>query len=85
MNPTRPVFYSERVRVNPPLSADPLRYQYLNLQNAEPNLGGPNNNLRYTIDNYALVTDLTGGRFFVPTGNWDSTYTTLCAASAGMA
>jgi len=82
MNPLRPVFHSERVRVTPPLSADKLRYDYLNLQNAEPNLGVPNPNTLYTIDNFVLVSDLTGKRFFVPTVTWDSTYTTLYQNSA---
>lgn len=37
----QPQLISDRVQVIPPLSADSARYQFLNLKNAEPNLGVP--------------------------------------------
>lgn len=80
--PRRPTFLSDRVKVNPPTHSDPLRYSYLNLENAEPNLGIPVGNTLTTINNYTLATDLTGKRFFISTSNWDSSYTSLRSNSA---
>ena len=53
-NQTSPQTASGRVRTNSPLSADPYRYQFLNLPNAEPNLSipalvGSNNTTKYTV------------------------------------
>jgi hypothetical protein len=82
MNTTRPSFISERVRVNPPLSANALRYQYLNLQNAEPNFGVPTLTASNAFDTFVLATNSIGERFILKTVLWDSTYTTLKANSA---
>ena len=76
MNPLRPGYVSGRVRVNPPLSADTLRYSLLNLENAEPNLGVPNNQIP-SFNDYILTSGLTGNRIFKTTFVWDSTYTTF--------
>lgn len=81
MNPLHVGFISERTRVVPPLSADPLRYRYLNLQNAEPNLGVPPSTTKTSFGDYILTSNLTGGREFKNTYIWDSTYTTFSAAS----
>lgn len=82
MNANRPSFLSERVRVNPPLSADAIRYQYLNLQNAEPNFGAPALTASNAFDTFVLATNSIGERFILKTVLWDSTYTTLKANSA---
>lgn len=82
MNPLHVGFISERTRVVPPLSADPLRYSYLNLQNAEPNLGVPRRFSSTSFRDYILTSNLTGGRIFKDTHIWDSTYTTFSATSA---
>jgi len=82
MNANRPSFLSERVRVNPPLSADTLRYQYLNLQNAEPNFGAPALTASNAFNTFVLTTNSIGQRFIVKTTFWDSSYTTLNANSA---
>lgn len=82
MNTTRPSFISERVRVNPPLSADTLRYQYLNLQNAEPNFGVPAPAAANAFNTFVLATNSIGERFILKTTLWDSSYTTLQANSA---
>lgn len=82
MNANRPSFLSERVRVNPPLSADAIRYQYLNLQNAEPNFGAPALTASSAFDTFVLATNSIGERFILKTVLWDSTYTTLKANSA---
>jgi hypothetical protein len=77
MNNTRPSFISQRVRVNPPLSADTVRYQYLNLENAEPNFGVPSLTASSAYNTFVLTTNSIGQRFIVRTTFWDSTYTTL--------
>ena len=82
MNTTRPSFISERVRVNPPLSADTLRYQYLNLQNVEPNFGVPTLTASSAFNTFVLATNSIGERFILRTTLWDSSYTTLQANSA---
>lgn len=82
MNANRPSFLSERVRVNPPLSADTIRYQYLNLQNAEPNFGVPTLTASSAFNTFVLATNSIGERFILKTALWDSTYTTLKANSA---
>jgi hypothetical protein len=82
MNANRPSFISERVRANPPLSADAIRYQYLNLQNAEPNFGVPAAAASDAFNTFVLTTNSIGQRFIVKTTLWDSSYTTLKANSA---
>lgn len=81
MNPMRTGFVSGRVRVIPPLSADVLRYSYLNLENTEPNLGVPNSQ-QPSFQDYILTSGLTGNRNFKTTFIWDSTYTTFRSSSA---
>jgi len=81
MNPLRTGYVSGRVRVTPPLSADALRYSFLNLENAEPNLGAPRGNL-ISFNDYILTSSLTGDRIFKTTVVWDSTYTTFRTTSA---
>lgn len=73
---SQPFLLSNRVKVVSPLSADPLRYQFLNLSNAEPNLGIPNTNIA-AFNTYVLTTDNNGTRQFNTTTLYDSTYTTL--------
>jgi hypothetical protein len=77
MNPLRTGFISERVRVTPPLSADPLRYEYLNLKNAEPNLGAPSLPALPSFNDFILISTPTGNRTFKTTEYWDSTYSTF--------
>jgi hypothetical protein len=62
---TYPQTVSSKVRTTPPLSADPGRYLFLNLTNAEPNLSLP----AYTSNNaqvkYFLLSDpINGTRFW---------------------
>lgn len=78
----RPSFISERVRVVPPISADIIRYNYLNLQNAEPNFGIPAPSTTWAYDTYVLTTNLTGGRAIYKTTLWDDTYTVVYQNSA---
>ena len=64
-NNTYPQTASGRTYTNPPLSADPLRYQFLNTSNSEPNLSLPapgtdKNNVLYNL----LSDPLTGGRYW---------------------
>ncbi|NBO98952.1 MAG: hypothetical protein EBU90_02320 [Proteobacteria bacterium] len=82
MSNLRPTYFSERVKVVPPISADILRYSFLNLQNAEPNLGVPAIPAPMAFDTYVLTTNAAGQRVFARTENWDSTYTTLHINSA---
>ena len=77
MSNLRPTYFSERVKVVPPISADILRYSFLNLQNAEPNLGVPAIPAPMAFDTYVLTTNAAGQRVLARTENWDSTYTTL--------
>ena len=64
-NNINPQTASGRTFTNPPLSADPIRYQFLNLNNAEPNLSLPTIGNNPSNDLYALLSDpLTGGRFW---------------------
>ena len=80
MNQNRANFISERVRVVPPVSADTLRYQYLNLRNAEPNLGVPSITAA-SFNDYILTTDQIGQRQFKTTAIWDLTYTSYSTNS----
>ncbi len=57
-----PQLISDRVPVTPPLSADPSRYEFLNLRNAEPNLGVPLS--ATTGANYIPISDENGVRGF---------------------
>jgi hypothetical protein len=50
---------SGKVEKNPSTNADPDRYQYLDLKNAEPDLGVPN------IDNAIFSSNTTGERVWV--------------------
>jgi hypothetical protein len=58
----QPQFISDRVPVTPPLSADPVRYQFLNVKNAEPNLGVPLS--ATTGANYLAYSNAVGTRGF---------------------
>ena len=80
MNQNRANFISERVRVVPPVSADTLRYQYLNLRNAEPNLGVPSITAA-SFNDYILTTNQIGERQFKTTAIWDLTYTSYSTNS----
>ena len=81
MNPLRIGFISERVPVVPPLSSDPIRYSYLNLKNAEPNLGVPVTTALSAFKDYVLTSDLAGQRSFKSTRIWDLTYTSYSTNS----
>ena len=62
---SNPQTASGRIQTNPPLSADPLRYQFLSLQNAEPNLYLPAKQVNANNSLFTLLSDpLTGGRFW---------------------
>jgi hypothetical protein len=64
-NNTSPQTAAGRVHTNPPLSADPIRYSFLNLPNAEPNLSLPAHGANQNNALYALLSDpLTGGRYW---------------------
>jgi len=64
-NQTSPQTASGRTYTNPPLSADPGRYSFLNLNNAEPNLYLPAKGINPTNTLYTLLSDpLTGGRYW---------------------
>lgn len=78
----RPSFISDRVRVVPAISADPIRYDYLNLNNAEPNFGVPAIGTPWAYNTYVLTTNLTGGRSILKTTLWDDTYTIVYQNSA---
>jgi hypothetical protein len=51
-----------RVRVNPPLSADLIRYEFLSLSNAEPNLSLPSLATNPSAYSFLLSDSLTGYR-----------------------
>ena len=82
MNPHRIGFISERVKVISPLSSDPLRYNYLNLQNAEPNLGTPLTTSLTAFRDFVLTSNLQGQRQFKSTILYDLTYTSYSTNSS---
>ena len=82
MNPNRIGFISERVPVVSPLSSDPIRYNYLNLQNAEPNLGVPSLSPLTAFNDFFLTSNLQGQRNFKSTALYDLTYTSYSTNSA---
>lgn len=53
-----------RVTTNPPVSADPVRYQFLSLPNAEPNLYLPAKTGPDSNEYFLLSNPLTGERFW---------------------
>ena len=64
-------YLSGRVKREPQDRLDPLRYKYLGLASAEPNLGDPNTSPPVPAgEQYQLITvpSKPGERFWVPTG-----------------
>jgi hypothetical protein len=62
--PTQPETISGRIRTNPPLSADPGRYQFLDLPNAEPNLSLPVKTSSEGVKSFLLSDALLGTRYW---------------------
>lgn len=61
---TYPQTASGRVFTNPPLSADPGRYTFLNLPNAEPNLSLPGKTSNTVAKSFLLSESLSGTRYW---------------------
>jgi hypothetical protein len=78
-----PFLLSNRERVNSPLQADPQRYQFLDIRNAEPNFGVPVSTAKPISATYILTVDLDGTRRLLSTRTIDSAYTFLNINSAG--
>jgi hypothetical protein len=78
-----PFLLSDRERVNSPSQADPQRYQFLDIRNAEPNFGVPLSTAKPISATYILTVDLDGTRRLLSTRTIDSAYTFLNTNSAG--
>jgi len=77
-----PFLLSNRERVNSPLQADPQRYQFLDLRNAEPNFGVPVTSAKPISATFILTVDLNGTRRLLSTRTIDSAYTFLNSNSS---
>lgn len=77
-----PFLLSNRERVNSPTQADPQRYQFLDIRNAEPNFGVPVTTAKPVSATYILTVDLDGTRRLLSTRTIDSAYTFLNSNSS---